>query len=97
VARGIYHIEFAPTAVAVPIAQNPSTLHENRDAIEGATTTGSGGVTVTSPDGVARPMPAGGGARPAAAASGVAVLQKVGRNDPCPCGSGKKYKRCHGA
>ncbi len=21
---------------------------------------------------------------------------KVGRNDPCPCGSGKKYKRCHG-
>ncbi|HEY6943785.1 MAG TPA: SEC-C metal-binding domain-containing protein, partial [Candidatus Acidoferrum sp.] len=22
---------------------------------------------------------------------------KVGRNDPCPCGSGKKYKRCHGA
>ncbi|MEK9590903.1 MAG: SEC-C metal-binding domain-containing protein, partial [Gammaproteobacteria bacterium] len=22
---------------------------------------------------------------------------KVGRNDPCPCGSGKKYKQCHGA
>ena len=22
--------------------------------------------------------------------------QKVGRNDPCPCGSGKKYKHCHG-
>ncbi|MEA1649028.1 MULTISPECIES: SEC-C metal-binding domain-containing protein [Nitrospirillum] len=22
---------------------------------------------------------------------------KVGRNDPCPCGSGKKYKRCCGA
>jgi preprotein translocase subunit SecA len=21
---------------------------------------------------------------------------KVGRNDPCPCGSGKKYKHCHG-
>ncbi len=24
------------------------------------------------------------------------VGQKVGRNDPCPCGSGKKYKHCHG-
>ena len=24
------------------------------------------------------------------------VDQKVGRNDPCPCGSGKKYKHCHG-
>lgn len=25
------------------------------------------------------------------------ALAKAGRNDPCPCGSGKKYKRCHGA
>ena len=24
-------------------------------------------------------------------------MPKVGRNDPCPCGSGKKYKKCHGA
>jgi preprotein translocase subunit SecA len=30
----------------------------------------------------------GGAAKPAAAS--------VGRNDPCPCGSGKKYKNCHG-
>jgi hypothetical protein len=22
-------------------------------------------------------------------------MQKTGRNDPCPCGSGKKYKKCH--
>jgi preprotein translocase subunit SecA len=27
----------------------------------------------------------------------VRVGAKVGRNDPCPCGSGKKYKKCHGA
>ncbi len=26
----------------------------------------------------------------------IRVAQKVGRNDPCPCGSGKKYKYCHG-
>ena len=24
-------------------------------------------------------------------------VPEVGRNDPCPCGSGKKYKKCHGA
>ncbi|MEO0651378.1 MAG: SEC-C metal-binding domain-containing protein, partial [Planctomycetota bacterium] len=24
-------------------------------------------------------------------------LPEVGRNDPCPCGSGKKYKKCHGS
>ena len=29
-------------------------------------------------------------------ATQVAEMPKVGRNDPCPCGSGKKYKQCHG-
>jgi preprotein translocase subunit SecA len=41
--------------------------------------------------------------RPARSGGDDAVRQvkreepKVGRNDPCPCGSGKKYKKCHGA
>jgi preprotein translocase subunit SecA len=53
----------------------------------------------------------GGGSQPAAAAAGDGSggngngeprpvrrsEPKVGRNDPCPCGSGKKYKKCHGA
>jgi len=26
----------------------------------------------------------------------VKVEQKTGRNEPCPCGSGKKFKNCHG-
>jgi preprotein translocase subunit SecA len=26
----------------------------------------------------------------------VNMVEKVGRNDPCPCGSGKKYKKCCG-
>jgi preprotein translocase subunit SecA len=30
-------------------------------------------------------------------AAPVAAGQKTGRNDPCPCGSGKKYKKCHGS
>jgi preprotein translocase subunit SecA len=29
-------------------------------------------------------------------ATTVAEVPRVGRNDPCPCGSGKKYKHCHG-
>lgn len=40
-----------------------------------------------------------GGEVPAMASAGAPVLReqdKVGRNDPCPCGSGKKYKLCHG-
>jgi preprotein translocase subunit SecA len=36
-----------------------------------------------------------GGGEPAQAAQR-RTGEKVGRNDPCPCGSGKKYKKCHG-
>jgi len=36
-----------------------------------------------------------GGARAGAAAPVVRTGPRVGRNDPCPCGSGKKYKKCH--
>jgi preprotein translocase subunit SecA len=44
----------------------------------------------------------GGAGAAASAPSGeprepVKVGAKVGRNDPCPCGSGRKYKKCHGA
>ncbi|MCW5899201.1 MAG: preprotein translocase subunit SecA [Flavobacteriales bacterium] len=46
------------------------------------------------PPGVRGPMPAGGAPRQPVAP--VRVEKKVGRNDPCPCGSGKKYKQCHG-
>ncbi|MFI5244167.1 MAG: preprotein translocase subunit SecA [Gemmatimonadales bacterium] len=39
-----------------------------------------------------RTLAAGGGAMPSGA-----DWSNVGRNDPCPCGSGKKFKKCHGA
>ena len=38
-----------------------------------------------------------GGDGSAAGQKQVIKSDKVGRNDPCPCGSGKKYKKCHGA
>ena len=41
-------------------------------------------------------MSHGGEAEAAAAPTVKREGDKVGRNDPCPCGSGKKYKRCHG-
>jgi preprotein translocase subunit SecA len=50
-----------------------------------------------------RPAPAMGNAPQPARTGGDDVIKtvkredpKVGRNDPCPCGSGKKYKKCHG-
>ena len=38
----------------------------------------------------------GGGEQVAGKPQPVQVAEKIGRNDPCPCGSGKKYKHCHG-
>jgi preprotein translocase subunit SecA len=37
-----------------------------------------------------------GGSNGASPAAQRRTGEKVGRNDPCPCGSGKKYKKCHG-
>ncbi|HTM30713.1 MAG TPA: SEC-C metal-binding domain-containing protein, partial [Vicinamibacterales bacterium] len=51
----------------------------------------------------AEPIPSGPGPRPARTGGDDVIKTvkreepKVGRNDPCPCGSGKKYKKCHGA
>ena len=53
-------------------------------------------ITYTSPDESGEPQQNAGvplgedGSLPPEALAG------VGRNDPCPCGSGKKYKQCHG-
>ena len=44
----------------------------------------------------ASPPAAGAAAAAVAAPPFVRAGGKVGRNDPCPCGSGKKFKQCHG-
>jgi len=72
-----------------------------------ADTTGMGYATAaTGATSAATPTPEGGrGQSPMAEASQAGkqartirrTQPKVGRNDPCPCGSGKKYKKCHGA
>ena len=60
---------------------------------------GNATTTTTAPG----PTAPGGAPRPARVGGDDAVKQvkreepKVGRNDPCPCGSGKKYKKCHGS
>jgi preprotein translocase subunit SecA len=45
----------------------------------------------------AKPLPASGLQYTAADETGVKTTGQVSRNAPCPCGSGKKFKRCHGA
>ena len=57
---------------------------------------------IADPKAVAKPAPSvklGPGTAPgsSSAVPKVSTGDKVGRNDPCPCGSGNKYKKCHGA
>ncbi len=55
--------------------------------------------TATGPLSPAGPRPPGSALGPAAVGASVVAnpYAGVGRNDPCPCGSGKKFKKCHGA
>jgi preprotein translocase subunit SecA len=80
---------------------SPQSVIASDGAAEGAAAAGSGmGGTPAAGPGFARGF-GGGEARAAAPVSpgGETVVRegrKVGRNEPCPCGSGKKYKHCHG-
>ncbi len=60
---------------------------------------GLSGTTAVGPGGGPGAFGGNGGSAAAAQPQAVQVkrsVPKVGRNDPCPCGSGKKYKYCHG-
>jgi preprotein translocase subunit SecA len=55
------------------------------------------GIAAAGAGAVGAPMPTAVPAPAAEAAPFVRGDRKVGRNEPCPCGSGKKFKHCHGA
>jgi preprotein translocase subunit SecA len=73
-----------PTQEAAPRRPAPAPAAAGRPGLPRAEATASG----------ARP---GAGVTGAATGAGAARPGKVGRNDPCPCGSGKKHKKCCGA
>ncbi len=92
----VTHTIFRVTVVQQP-AQPVRHMQESRPDVTGGQPATTGG-TSTSAEGA---MAAG---VSATSAAGVVPPQqpvrggpKIGRNDPCWCGSGKKYKRCHGA
>ena len=76
--------------------QSPEQLDQAADQMVGNDGGGYINITYTSPDESGEPQQNAGvplgedGSLPPEALAG------VGRNDPCPCGSGKKYKQCHG-
>ncbi|MBP9750581.1 MAG: SEC-C domain-containing protein, partial [Candidatus Peribacteraceae bacterium] len=103
IARMLLQADFSQFAAPVRMAEEqPQNLITNADQIEAELThTGVGVAADQSPSAAParrvplpheRPSSVRVKAPPAQAASAA----EVGRNDPCPCGSGKKYKKCHG-
>ena len=91
-----------------PAPRTETKKHYNDLGVEDSAPAGQTGVVDSGPDEDAKPsvrrdpivIGAGRGVRSLAAGGGAAPAadwSNVGRNDPCPCGSGKKYKKCHGA
>jgi hypothetical protein len=80
----------APAQAHRPAPRRPSPMVMNKPAV--APAFGGGGGTAVAD-----------GPRPARTGGDDVITTvrhdgpKIGRNDPCPCGSGKKYKKCHGA
>ncbi|HTY38892.1 MAG TPA: SEC-C metal-binding domain-containing protein, partial [Bacteroidota bacterium] len=87
---------FPETAEQLPAqrGRRPVRAQEMTMTHESAAGAGFQGNREAIPAGASEHGPA---ARPPQKQAPVHVEQKIGRNDPCPCGSGKKYKNCHGA
>jgi preprotein translocase subunit SecA len=91
----LFHVEIdVADAAALEAAQHADSglqyEHGEHSALDEARGAGSGAQSYTAGVSGGATTSAGGLQRRASA-------DVVGRNDPCPCGSGKKYKRCHGA
>ncbi len=84
---------FKVTVVREPATAQPERMTESRPDVAGSAGGAASAAGAATASG--RPRSAGphGNGTPPQARSG----PKMGRNDPCWCGSGKKYKRCHGA
>jgi preprotein translocase subunit SecA len=90
ITHSVYHVELTqrPAPAPAPVTRELGPDGDQPDAREPvAATVGAAAAAAPAAAGVTRavrPQPGAGKAR------------KVGRNEPCPCGSGKKYKKCHG-
>jgi preprotein translocase subunit SecA len=88
----MFHAELAPPEEGVEdfglaAEQNNAPLQYQHESLAGADA-----IAAASAGGVLAPE-----APPAVEQRVVSENEQIGRNDPCWCGSGKKYKKCHGA
>ncbi len=108
VTRAIYHVELAGTPQPAP---QPVMTIASQPGVAETSTNGTGAapapISLTQNERAQRALAAATGVKAPpknlstnqpmeGGGHTVVAAQKVGRNEPCPCGSGKKYKKCHG-
>ncbi len=102
IARSIYHVQIAappqPAPPPVTVATQPGVAESGNGSSQNLMQDPRAQRAVAAAAGVKAPpknlrtnQPSDGGG-----GGTVVATKKVGRNEPCPCGSGKKYKKCHG-
>jgi preprotein translocase subunit SecA len=97
VVLNLFHAELAPDeGAALEQPQAPAGRGNGRMQYEHETVAGSAAITAAGGGdalAIGAPSLAGGAVQTVVASE----EEKLGRNDPCWCGSGKKFKKCHGA
>jgi preprotein translocase subunit SecA len=95
---------FTESPAAPPLPPPVAVRKPNPLTFSGGSTSTSTGFGASTARPTATASPFGGPPRPARTGGDDVAARpvrrdepKVGRNEPCPCGSGKKYKKCHGA
>ncbi|EDY85705.1 preprotein translocase, SecA subunit [gamma proteobacterium HTCC5015] len=85
--------------IQLQAAEQVEAMEDKQSAPEASSMNYSGGTSAAStayPDSGNKSAASSGQAPSASGPAPIRTGQKVGRNEPCPCGSGKKYKHCHG-
>jgi preprotein translocase subunit SecA len=95
VVRTLARMQLQMPEELMPQGPKPSEFQFKHEAFEGLPASAKQAPSPGSPGG-ASAAPAAAGASDEAHQPFVRDGRKVGRNEPCPCGSGKKFKQCHG-
>ena len=96
IARKIFKVRIQHAPERAPVAARPGAALQASHSAMGQFAAGGSGTTAVSAKSSAVSMGGNGGASQPEQVQVKRAVPKVGRNDPCPCGSGKKYKYCHG-
>jgi preprotein translocase subunit SecA len=86
----LFHVEVSPEDAELAHQESEGLIYDSGSPAGIPAAAGNGGSSTSTF------TPSAGGGSSSSTARATNGAAAIGRNDPCPCGSGLKYKRCHG-